>query len=124
MIIASGEVTGSVWHADGIDVRWACLARRGMLHSECEAVDLWVLDAGAVRSGRGRDGLCEAWYVVSGSGELAPDRPVAAGDLILRPPSAAAEPLLVRTRMRLLVVTVLPDDTAARLPVRVPEIIY
>lgn len=107
------------------DTRRRCLARRGMLHSECEAFDYLWLAPGVVRDGRGRQGVEEAWFVLSGEGEFldGADRalPLRAGDLVLRPGgtggwlcSSSATPL------ELLTFAVLPAAVTERLPARRP----
>lgn len=101
---------------------WICLARRGMLHSECDGVDLWALAPGEVLDGQGRDGACEAWFVVSGRGLLTGNVKVTAGDLVLRDPASWAEELVAADAMRVLVLTVLPEATARMLPGRAPEL--
>lgn len=121
MIVSS--IRGLVHARDG--ARWRCLARRGMLHSECEAFDYLQLAPGAVRDGRGREGIEEAWFVLSGEGELLGDRdcsfPLRAGDLVLRPRgsggwlrSSATTPL------ELLSLAMLPPSVTEQLPARRP----
>ena len=113
-------------------VRWCCLARRGMLHSECEAVDYLELSPQATVTMDGRAGTEEAWYVLEGHAEF--DDPttarverIDAGRLALRP---AGTSLIVRnaspdTPLRLLLVSVLPrvvtDVLPGRSPVADPE---
>ena len=99
---------------------YTCLARRGMLHSETEAVDHLRLAAGAVLDGRGREGIAEAWFVVAGEGALASGRSVAAGSLILRP-AHTRDALTAATGLQLLILSVLPDELAGVLPPRSPE---
>jgi mannose-6-phosphate isomerase-like protein (cupin superfamily) len=107
------------------EAAWRCLARRGMLHSECEAFDYLRLSPGAVRDGRGREGVEEVWYVLSGEGEYldAADRwaTLRPGDLVLRPGGVggwlrggSASPL------ELLTLAVLPAAVSAQLPARSP----
>jgi mannose-6-phosphate isomerase-like protein (cupin superfamily) len=104
---------------------WRCLARRGMLHSECEAFDYLQLAPSAVRDGRGREGVEEAWFVLRGEGEFLHDGdrslPVRAGDLILCPcgtggwfRSSSA------TSLELLTLAVLPAAVTEQLPARRP----
>ncbi len=122
MIVTDGRLTGRVAPPGAAEIRWVCLARRGMLHSECDAVDLWELAPSATVTGRGRDGQAEAWFVVSGKGILASGREVSAGDLILRPPAVAGEILRAVTALRILMLSVLADDTARMLPARAPSL--
>ncbi|MGH3816028.1 MAG: cupin domain-containing protein [Pseudonocardiaceae bacterium] len=107
------------------DTRWRCLARRGMLHSECEAFDYLRLAPGAVRDGRGREGVEEAWFVLSGEGEFldGADRSslLRAGDLVLRPGATGG---WLRsssaTSLELLTFAVLPAAVTEQLPARKP----
>ncbi|MGH3697355.1 MAG: cupin domain-containing protein [Pseudonocardiaceae bacterium] len=121
MIVSS--IRGLIGTVD--DTRWRCLARRGMLHSECEAFDYLWLAPGAVRDGRGQEGVEQAWFVLSGEGEFldSADRSLLlrAGDLVLRPGgtggwlrSSSASSL------ELLAFAVLPAAVTKQLPARRP----
>lgn len=111
----------------GAAVQWRCLARRGMLHSECEAVDYLELPPRATVALNGRGGTEEAWYVLEGHAEFDDPRTgqsqgAAAGHLALRP---AATSSVVRnasseTPLRLLLVVVLPQAVSDLLPRRSP----
>ncbi|MCG8915758.1 cupin domain-containing protein [Actinokineospora sp. PR83] len=107
--------------ADG--AAWRCLARRGMLHSECEAVDHLVLAPGAERDGRGRAGVEAAWFVVRGEGRFhdAPDHwvPLRPGDLVLWRGGAGGS-LRADSELELVALAVLPAGVTDRLPARVP----
>nr|ACH85572.1 CetJ3 [Actinomyces sp. Lu 9419] len=104
---------------------WRCLARRGMLHSECEAVDYLRLPPGAARDGRGRDGTETAWFVLSGQGSFADG---AGGSGALRPGdllfAAGGAGWSVHNdsagELELLALTVLPAAVTDRLPARIP----
>ena len=108
-------------------IRWCCLARRGMLHSECEAVDYLELSPQATVTMDGRAGTEEAWYVLDGHAEFGDPstdqiQRVDAGHLALRP---AGTSLIVRNAstdapLRLLLVSVLPRAVSHRLPRRSP----
>lgn len=102
---------------------WVCLARRGMLHSECEAVDLVVLAAGESLSRRGRDGIGEVWYLLSGAATTGDGTPVAAGSAVVITPDDRSTSLTANAATRLVTVSVLPDRTAARLPRRRPDLL-
>ncbi|MGW5052711.1 cupin domain-containing protein [Actinokineospora sp. NPDC004072] len=104
---------------------WRCLARRGMLHSECEAVDYVRLPPGSVRDGRGRAGVEAVWFVLSGEGRFHDGAdhsvPVRAGDLVLwtggrggSVHSGSGGPL------ELVALAVLPAAVTDRLPARCP----
>ena len=107
------------------DTARRCLARRGMLHSECEAVDYLRLAPGATRNGRGQLGVEEVWFVLRGEGEFheGARRPVALrpGDLVLYSGgtrgwlrNGSASPL------ELLAFALLPAAVTAQLPARSP----
>jgi len=75
-------------------VRWRGLARRGMLYSECEAIDYLELAPHAVLTMRGRSGAEEVWYVLAGhvefDGQEGGPLRAGCGDLVLRPASISA----------------------------------
>ncbi|MEU6428879.1 hypothetical protein ABZ860_23545 [Microbispora sp. NPDC046973] len=105
--------------------RWRCLARRGMLHSECEAVDLLDVPPGEAVTHRGSDGVDEAFYVVSGSGALIAEgrsHALAPASAALVPHDTTATLSAGGEGLRLLAIRVLPHATSADLPLRVPEL--
>lgn len=107
------------------DTAWRCLARRGMLHSECEAFDYLRLAPGAGRDGRGQEGVEQAWFVLSGDGEFLDDAGrsvlLRAGDLVLRPAGTGG---WLRNSsaisLELLAFAVLPAAVTKQLPPRRP----
>jgi hypothetical protein len=105
--------------ADGADLRWRCLARRGMVHSECEAVDHVAVPANTEFAPSGTEGVESAWLVISGDGQVG-DQPVEAGDVILSPTAEAvtAGP----DGVELLWIVVLPDEVSRALPARRPVV--
>jgi mannose-6-phosphate isomerase-like protein (cupin superfamily) len=119
-----------VTNADGLsrtadDTAWRCLARRGMLHSECEAVDYLRLPPGATRDGRGREGVEAAWFVLSGEGRFfdGEDRsvPLRPGDLVLWSGGTGGSLHSGSTSpLELLSFAVLPAAVTDRLPARIP----
>jgi cupin domain len=122
MIVSS--IRGLVRTVD--DTRWRCLARRGMLYSECEAFDYVRLAPGAVRDGRGREGNEEAWFVLSGEGEFlnggGSSLSVRAGDLVLCPDGADGGVLRssADSALEVLLLAVLPASVTGQLPARSP----
>ncbi|MBW4722183.1 cupin domain-containing protein [Saccharothrix obliqua] len=105
------------------DHAWRCLARRGMLHSECEAVDYLRLPPGATRDGRGRDGVDVVWFVLSGQGRFSDgNRSVELnpGDLLLSTGGSRGKLHSAAAPLELLSLTVLPTAVTERLPARVP----
>ena len=127
MIVTDVTDLGRAATSTGTVIRWGCLARRGMLHSECEAVDYLELAPRAMVTVDGRSGTEEAWYVLEGWAEFGDPitgrlQRVAAGHLALRPASTSS---IVRnassdTSLRLLLVVVLPREVSDRLPRRSP----
>jgi redox-sensitive bicupin YhaK (pirin superfamily) len=125
MIVQRAGHPGLRVAADGADQSWTCLARRGMLHSECEAVDLLSLRPGAGTEHRASDDVDEAVYVLDGTGTLTVDgesRPVSAGRLALLRHDAGAVITAGPDGLRLLSVRVLPRAVSEALPPRVPEL--
>ena len=129
MIVTDTTGAGSAANVSREAVRWACLARRGMLHSECEAVDYLELAPQTAVTPRGRSGTAEAWYVLTGDavfGDSAAERPkrVGPGSLVLRSDAMSST---VRnpssdTPLRLLLIAVFPPSVSDRLPRRCPSI--
>ncbi|WP_371649554.1 MULTISPECIES: hypothetical protein [unclassified Streptomyces] len=127
MIINASRRTTAV-HTDGREtIRIRCLARRGMLHSECEAVDRVSLAPHAHYDLVGRADAETAWYVLRGpltarwtgapptGAELGDDDLLlarAAQDVILRAGPEGAE---------LLCLTVTPTAVTRHLPPRTPD---
>lgn len=83
----SGTATGGGTGTGSVLRR--CLARRGMLHSECEAVDQLVLPPHVGVEHLGRAGVDEAWFVLSGTVTVdecdSPPWTLHAGQLMLSP---------------------------------------
>lgn len=119
-----------VTHAESLssatdDSAWRCLARRGMLHSECEAIDYLRLPPGAVRDGRGRAGVEAIWFVLSGQGRFVDgaDRslPLRAGDLLFSSDGTGGSVRNDSTgQLELLSIALLPAAVTDRLPARIP----
>ena len=127
MIVTDITDLGRAATSTGAVIRWGCLARRGMLHSECEAVDYLELSPQATVTVDGRSGTEEAWYVLEGCAEFGDPttgqlQRVAAGHLALRP--ASTSPIVLNassdTPLRLLLIVVLPQAVSDRLPRRSP----
>jgi len=101
-----------------------CLARRGMLHSECEAFDAVVLGAGVCYDLPGRDGTEAVWYVLRGTVALVGGvQPVLGeGELLLAGDGAAVHLHGGPFGAELLCVTVLPERVSRQLPERRPDL--
>lgn len=98
---------------------WNCLIRRGMLHSETEAIEHWALAPGQTLN-LGEQGVHEAFIVLSGEAEIQGQR-LASGSLLLAP---AHEPgfLTAISGTTLLSIRTYPDTVTRMLPPRVPEL--
>ncbi|MEV6549617.1 hypothetical protein AB0M57_13035 [Streptomyces sp. NPDC051597] len=127
MIVNASHRTAALHTGGPSPLRVRCLARRGMLHSECEAVDRVSLAPHARYDLVGRDDAEAAWYVLDGPLTLhrpgAPPAGTALGarDLLLAP---TAQDVTLRAGPRgaeLLCLTLTPDAVARRLPPRTPD---
>lgn len=114
----SGTVTGGGTGTGSVLRR--CLARRGMLHSECEAVDQLVLPPHVGVEHLGRAGVDEAWFVLSGTVTVdecdSPPWTLHAGQLMLSPAGTRPHIRAGAETATLLLVATLPDERAAQLP--------
>ncbi|MGW7425177.1 cupin domain-containing protein [Streptomyces sp. NPDC054813] len=105
---------------------WTCLVRRGMLHSECEAVEHWSLPRGAVLTADPRHGVEEALLVLEGEPRLVTasgERALRAGQLALIPHGCRARLVADRDAVRLISVRTLAASVTDRLPPRIPELV-
>lgn len=111
------------------DILSLCVARRGMLHSECEGMDYLELPPQGTVTMDGRSGTEEGWYVLDGSAEFSDLTTgqlhhVPTGHLALRPFGTES---VVRnpswdTPLRVLLIAVLPREVSDRLPRRSPVV--
>lgn len=116
---------------------WRCLARRGMLHSECEAFEQLWLAPGATWTHEPAHGTEAALYAVAGSasvhteagigpeadgGRAGEEHTLDAGGALLVGARAAVRVTAGAEGLDLLAVRVLPADVVSRLPARVPEL--
>ncbi|MFJ9721195.1 cupin domain-containing protein [Streptomyces sp. NPDC101209] len=105
---------------------WQCLVRRGMLHSECEAVEHWTLPAGArLRLDPGH-GVEEALLVLDGDLHISladGGTTVGAGQLALVPHGIEGDLRAGDRPVRLITVRTLAAAVTDRLPPRIPELI-
>ncbi|MFC5719943.1 cupin domain-containing protein [Streptomyces gamaensis] len=125
MIIQRAAAPVRLLTAKAPDAEWTCLARRGMLHSECEAVDLLRLAPGAVVRHGPAEGVEQALYVLAGRGEAEEGgtvRELAPGALLLAPHDGRVAVRALGEGLELLTVRVLPAGAVGRLPARVPEL--
>ncbi|MFF7636127.1 hypothetical protein ACFZB9_23710 [Kitasatospora sp. NPDC008050] len=116
-------------------IRVRCLARRGMLHSETEAVDHVRLSPGACFDLTGREETEAAWYVLRGPVALLPVRvgaatpstaegrqPLNRGDLLLAPRGELVHLHAGPFGAELLCLTLTPAAATAQLPPRRPDL--
>ncbi|MFF8591842.1 cupin domain-containing protein [Streptomyces sp. NPDC015220] len=125
MIISTTAEAVRTTAGAGPEAAWTCLVRRGMLHSECEAVEHWLLPPGAALTATPRHGVEEALLVLEGellittaSGEHA----VRAGQLALVPHGRQARLSAAGATVRLVTIRTLAASVTDRLPPRVPEL--
>jgi mannose-6-phosphate isomerase-like protein (cupin superfamily) len=126
MIVSTTEHPSRSLAGSGIAAGWRCLARRGMLYSECESIDHVRLGPHAVLGPRGREGVESAWFVLDGEGttshaggEAIPVRP---GDLVLAPASAEIGLEAGGAGLELLWLAVYPEAVSRALPPRRPAV--
>lgn len=115
---------------DGAEhICWRSLARRGMLHSECESFDYVQISPGTEFALRNRDATEQVWFTLRGTGQVSsgpadpPGQPLQAGDLVIAPHDG--DQVVLRAGsigLDVLWLTVLPSAVVARLPARKPEI--
>ncbi|KPI22594.1 cupin domain-containing protein [Streptomyces sp. NPDC054950] len=118
---ATGTASGAASGAD-----WTSLVRRGMLHSECESVEHWLLAPAAVLAATPRHGVEEAVLVLEGELSLrakSGEHRVRAGQLVLLPHGCTAHLTAGRDPVRLITVRTLATAVTDRLPPRVPELL-
>ncbi|MEU3754220.1 cupin domain-containing protein [Streptomyces olivoreticuli] len=119
-----GTPTRALGPADATAPTWRCLARRGMLHSECETFDHVVLPPG--RPSRHDDpGVEQAVHVLRGTATLwlgEEKRQLDADDVVLVPATTRALVEAGPDGVELLVLRVLSKASRVALPRRVPEL--
>lgn len=140
MIVTRIDAVTTMYGAGGEAVSVRCLARRGMLHSECEAVDYVRLGPGTQYALAGRDGAQSVWITLGGEGAVSNEKSalndnsvldgsafdeesaLTGGAVLLAPDDG---PVVIRagaSGMELLCVRVLSESAARRLPPRRPEV--
>jgi hypothetical protein len=129
MIVTRAVPTASMVSPTGERIRWRSLARRGMLHSECDAVDYLALDVGTEFALRGLDSSEGAWLVLSGGGVVRyVSAPVARwallrpGDLVLAAISADVALRAGANGLGLLWLDLTPAAVSDALPARRPVV--
>jgi mannose-6-phosphate isomerase-like protein (cupin superfamily) len=127
MIISTIGSTSST-RDSGEEIRWRSLARRGMLHSECESFDYLRLAPGTEFALRGRQGTESVWFTVAGTGLVVESDPVSAGctlkagDLVLLPAGKDVRLVSGDSGLELLWLSVMPREVTQSLPIRRPVV--
>ncbi|MFF2300498.1 hypothetical protein [Arthrobacter sp. NPDC058127] len=101
------------------DDYWSCLIRRGMLHSETEAIEHWTLAPGQELR-LGTHGVHEALLLLSGTATFSGET-LAAGSLLLAPALQLAT-LTATTTTQVLSIRTYPGHVTRVLPARIPEL--
>lgn len=125
MIVNHRDLPARQLRARAAGSTWRCLARRGMLHSECEAFEQIRLAPGAVWTHASSHGTDTAVYAVAGRGSVHDEdgsRGLGAGNALLVPARSAVRVSAGACGLDLTLVRTLPLDVIARLPARVPEL--
>ncbi|MEU7580458.1 hypothetical protein AB0B50_22985 [Streptomyces sp. NPDC041068] len=125
MIVNSQDLPARYLRPGAPESTWRCLARRGMLHSECEAFEQIRLAPDTGWSHDADHGTEVTLYVVAGRGTVddeAGRRPLDPGSVLLVPARSALRVTAGGDGLNLAVVRVLPTEITAELPARVPEL--
>jgi mannose-6-phosphate isomerase-like protein (cupin superfamily) len=124
MIVTTTASPAHTLGAAGLEMQWRCLARRGMLHSECESVDHVRLPAGAVLDTSGRAGVESAWFVVAGDGVATGDgtHSLEQGDILLTRVTLGWKFQAGEGGLEMVWLGVLPESVSGKLPVRKPVV--
>jgi hypothetical protein len=121
MIITSGAAPARLTGPSGRERRVHCLARRGMLHSECQAVDYLRLTAGDRLDLVEAAGHETAWVVCRGQAGLAGEPgALTVGDVVLVPAGCRPELTVHAGGVELLRIAVVSGEAARLLPQRRP----
>lgn len=129
MIITKVTSSARILGAGSDSICWRSLARRGMLHSECESFDHVRLAPGTEFALCSRYATEQVWFVLRGTGAVSSgpedttNRPVCAGDLVLAP--HGGDQVVLRagsTGLDVLWLSVLPAAVIRALPPRKPVI--
>lgn len=112
----------------GEETQWRCLARRGMLYSECEAFDYLRLRPGTEFALQGRAGTEGIWFILAGYGTLREpgrtrtDAALEVRDVVLLPDNEEILLFAGKDGIELLWLAVTPGAITRFLPHRRPAI--
>ena len=121
MILTRPAAPSRLTGASGPERTVRCLARRGMLHSECQAVDHVRLATGDRFDLVEAEGHETAWVVCRGRAALSGEAgDLVPGDVVLVPAGCRPELIVRSGPVELLRVAVLTGEAARRLPQRRP----
>lgn len=128
MIVTSVTSPVRTLGVGGETICWRSLARRGMLHSECESFDHVRLAPGTEFALCDRYATEQVWFMLRGTGEIsgpcyAAGHPLHIGDLVITP--QGGDQLVLHAGsggLDVLCLTVLPSALTATLPDRKPVI--
>ncbi|MDG4810778.1 hypothetical protein O7634_28820 [Micromonospora sp. WMMD1120] len=121
MIVSNGPAPARRADGSGPERHLRCLARRGMLHSECQAVDHLRLATGDHLDLTEAAGHETAWVICRGRARVSgASGDLAAGDVVLVPDGARPRLTVVSGPLEVLRVAVLAGETARLLPPRRP----
>ncbi len=129
MIVTNVTSPARTLGAGGESIHWRSLARRGMLHSECESFDYVRLAPGTEFALCSRYATEQVWFTLRGTGEVssgpryATGHPLREGDLVVAPHGGDQVVLRAGSAgLDVLWLTVLPSAVTATLPGRKPVI--
>ncbi len=129
MIVTNVTSPARTLGAGGETIYWRSLARRGMLHSECESFDHVQLAPDTEFALCGRYATEQVWFTLRGTGEVnsgpgyGTGRPLQQGDLVISPHGGDQLVLHAGSAgLDVLWLTVLPSAVTATLPGRKPVI--
>ncbi|MBM2623643.1 hypothetical protein JIG36_49965 [Actinoplanes sp. LDG1-06] len=121
MIVTTGDAPAGLTADPGHTRLVRCLARRGMLHSECQAIDHLRLSTGDHLELAEADGHETAWVICRGRAGLTGESDeLRAGHVILVPAGDRPALSVLDGPLDLLRIAVVDRETARMLPARRP----
>ena len=123
MIVTTGDAPSGSTADPGHRRLVRCLTRRGMLHSECQAIDHLRLATGDHLELVEADGHETAWVICEGRAALGgATGELTSGDVVLVPAGDRPALTVLAGPLKLLRVAVVSREAAGRLPARRPVI--
>lgn len=99
---------------------WTCLVRRGMLYSECEAIEYWSLDSGEILKIDPDHGVDECLIILEG--RLRVGAIICGANTAVALPQGTTGVIEAASRVRALSIRTFSSAALDRLPSRVPEL--